>query len=107
MSQPKTKNNSATLEQTGQGQFRISGELDFQSVPIIWERSREMFDSSDSLVVDLEGVVRCNSAGLALLIEWMRYAKSYEKRISFHHIPEQMREIAEACGVDQFLPTPN
>lgn len=104
--QAKAKNNPATLDQIEKGQFRISGELDFQSVPIIWEKSQELFGSSDSVVVDLTGVVRCNSAGLALLIQWMRYAKSLDKRIVFHHIPEQMREIAKVCGVDQFLPTP-
>jgi len=103
---PNPKNNSASLEQTSNGRYAIAGELNFQSVPVVWEQSQQLFGSSNSIEIDLTGVVRSNSAGLALLIQWMRYAKSSNKSIAFHHIPEQMQEIAKVCGVDKYLPGP-
>jgi phospholipid transport system transporter-binding protein len=101
---PNPKNNTASLEQTGNGQFKVRGELDFQTVPAVWEKSQRLFADSASIAVDLAGVQRSNSAGLALLIQWMRYADTHDKRIAFHHIPEQMHEIARVCGVDNYLP---
>jgi len=104
MAQANQKNNSASLEQTGNGQFAITGELDFQSVPRVWEKSQQLFADCDDINIDLAGVIRTNSAGLALLIQWMRYANSHDKRINFQRVPEQMHEIAKVCGVDNYLP---
>ena len=105
MTQPK-KNNSrqAQIQVAGEGQFRISGDLDYQTIPQVLKSSQSMFAGQKSLTIDLSEVNRSNSAGLALLIEWMRFARSEGCSIRFLNIPEQMHQVAQLCGVEEQLP---
>jgi len=94
---------SADIEQTETGHFKMTGTLDFETVPVVWQKSLALFKSCDSLNIDFSAVTHSNSAGLALLIEWMRSARSNNQPIAFHHLPVQMQEIAKVCGVDKDL----
>ena len=53
---------------------------------------------------DLAGVERADSAGLALLIEWMRRARRAGRPVRFLNLPPQMLEIARAASLDRVLP---
>lgn len=55
--------------------------------------------------IDLKGITRADSAGLALLVAWMRDAEQMKKNIRFLNIPDQMRAIATVCGLNGLLPT--
>jgi len=77
----------------------VSGDLDFLTVPIVWKQSLPLLTASSELNFDLEKITFSNSAGLALLIEWMKYAKRSGKKIYFHHIPSQLNSIIKATGV--------
>ena len=92
------------IEAVADNQFRISGDLDFQTVPGVWKSSLSLFGGHQSLTIDLSGVSRSNSAGLGLLVEWMRYAKAQGCTIKFLNLPEQMLQVAQLCGVDEKLP---
>jgi len=87
-----------------EGYFRLVGELSFDTVPNLVERGEELFDGSPVLCIDLSGVDRADSAGLALLIEWTRSAREEGKQIRFVNIPAQMRDIARVSGLDNVLP---
>jgi anti-anti-sigma regulatory factor len=54
--------------------------------------------------IDLAGVTRSDSAGLALLIEWLRESEQLGKTITFLNMPAQMQSIARVCGLDGILP---
>jgi len=97
-------NSSDQLKQVADGQFLISGDLDFQTVPGVLKASQSLFANNKSITIDLSGVNSSNSAGLALLLEWMRYADSNAHSLTFLHLPDQMKEIAQLCGVDDKLP---
>jgi phospholipid transport system transporter-binding protein len=87
------------------GRFSISGELTFATVTGILEQSRGLFAQADEVIeVELGAVERVDSAGLALLIEWLRLARDMNKSIRFSHLPEQMKAIAAACDLDSILP---
>ena len=96
---------SVRLEQVDAGRFKITGTLNFDTVPEVWQKSLALFRGCDSLAIDFSEVTHSNSAGLALLTQWMREAQANKQTIMFHHIPAQMQEIARVCGVDQNLPT--
>jgi phospholipid transport system transporter-binding protein len=81
------------------GRLIISGDLDFFTVPIIWKQSLPLLSASRELNFDLEKISFSNSAGLALLVEWVKYAKASNKKIYFHHIPSQLNSIIKATGV--------
>jgi len=77
----------------------ISGDLNFLTVPLLWKQSLPLLAVSQELNFDLENITFSNSAGLALLIEWIKYAKQSKKNIHFHHIPSQLDSMIKASGV--------
>jgi len=50
-------------------------------------------------------VTRSDSAGLALLIEWLRESERYGKSVTFLNMPAQMQSISRLCGLDGILPS--
>ena len=88
-----------------EGRFKVSGELTFATVTGVLGESRELFtQAGESIEVELQEVGRVDSAGLALLIEWMREAHSQGKSIRFFDLPQQMMAIAAASDLDTILP---
>lgn len=96
--------NSVDIEPLEAGGFLLTGALTFETVPALWRRSTALFDNSDSLILDLRGITHTDSAGLALLIEWMRAARGKNRAIVFKNIPPQMMAIAKVSGLEQILP---
>lgn len=84
--------------------LRVGGELTFSTVNAILKQSQALFDPIKKLDIDLVNVTRSDSAGLVLLVEWIRSANQANKKIVFHNIPEQMLAIATASGLDELLP---
>ncbi|GMR07939.1 MAG: STAS domain-containing protein [Gammaproteobacteria bacterium] len=90
---------------TGQdGQFALTGVLSFQTVPAVWRQGLSMFNGEDAVHLDLKGVSRSDSAGLVLLIEWMRHLRLQSREISFTNVPRQMLAIARVSSLDKQLP---
>lgn len=94
----------ATLRAQGDGLYMVSGPLTFDSAPGLWREGLRLFEGSESLVLDLKDVTRTDSAGLALLVEWMREARRRSVDIRFRHIPEQLMAIARTCNLQALLP---
>jgi phospholipid transport system transporter-binding protein len=95
---------SAQLEEVEDSWFRLTGELNFDSVPELLKTSTSLFRDAERIDIDLSGVVRSGSAGLALLVEWMRQAEKMHKPIQFLNIPLQMMAIVRVSGLDQVCP---
>lgn len=85
----------------GDGAFEITGLLTFATVPELLQQSRAwLADDHRELAIDLGGVTRADSAGLALMIEWLRLARSRNRRLRFIHIPEQLQNLIRVSGLD-------
>lgn len=95
--------NTVSLDQSGEGRFAVVGDMIFSTVGDLLERSVEIFSYSSGLEIDLVGVERADSAGLALLIEWMKYAKRNGCGIDFLNMPGQMRAISRTSELDEVL----
>ncbi len=91
------------LEAVSPGHYRLIGELDFDSVPALAGRSEELFSGDGSVQVSLDAVGRGNSAGLALLVDWLREARRRGRNISFTNVPSQLLALARVSGVDELL----
>lgn len=92
------------LNRQAPGQFSLAGELSFATVPQLVEAGESLFEGVDQVSVDLTNVGRSDSAGLALLVSWIRLARQQGKQLSFHQIPEQLLGLARVSGVDHILP---
>ena len=91
------------LTKTADGRWLLQGELSSASVPAILKSSTRDFMASREIKVDLKRVTRADSAGLVLLVEWLRESERVGKSISFVNVPEQLLAIARLCGVDEIL----
>jgi len=92
------------LESAGEGLFSLHGQLDFVSVAALLISSKSQFDWSAAIVVDLQAVTDSNSAGLALLLEWMRLAAERKQKLHFRNLPAQLTQIAQINGLQELLP---
>jgi len=57
----------------------------------------------EQVTVDLAGVTRSDSAGLALLVEWLRESELAGNTIRFVNVPAQLLSIARVCGLEEIL----
>lgn len=97
---------SETQIQGEDGRFRLRGELSFATVNRLLHESRNtlFLTSSSDIDLELRDVSRADSAGLALLLQWVRMANEDKRTIRFHHLPEQLISIAEVAEVSALLP---
>jgi phospholipid transport system transporter-binding protein len=91
------------FEDLGDGRFALHGSLGFGTAARILEDSKALFADHTRIEVDLAGVTDSDSAGLALLIEWVNWAKHYAHEITYKDIPKQIRAIAEISEVEWML----
>lgn len=95
-------NSLATLVEENQ-RILVSGTLNFSSIVPLWEASLKLFPKYNAMEIDLANVVAVNSGGLALILEWIKYAKRSQKIIRFINIPLQLQSIAEVGGIDSLI----
>ena len=99
-----TRNGAARVTPQGSGTFAIDGVLTFDTVPELFDRADEWFrNGARSLTIDLKAVHRADSAGLALLVEWLRLAQSKGTELKLINVPEQMRSLIRVSGLSEAL----
>lgn len=87
----------------GDGKFEVRGDLTFRTAGIALEESKELFSDHSILEIDLGGVNKADSAGLALLLEWVNWAKNYVREIRFRNVPDEILSMAQISEVDDML----
>lgn len=92
------------IEQQGDC-LALSGELDHEGVCRALKAGRSWLGSGSAPVqVDLAGISRCESAGVALLLEWLRQARRQGRQIEFLHVPEQIQVLLKFFDLERVLP---
>lgn len=95
----------AHIDKLQQGVYRLSGVLDFATVTATLAQLRALFEPGVRLEIDLSGLERTNSAGLALLLELQALAKRHSVKLHFSGMPSQLADLARMSNVDDLLPT--
>lgn len=95
------------IARSGPGTYRLSGELSFTTVPQVWTAARRLIaedgSGSSALHLDLAGVERADSAGVALLLEWLREARRQGRHLRLDNVPAQMQAIARVSGLEELI----
>jgi len=91
------------LQDMGEGRFALTGEITFETAERVLLASEEPFEQHTRIEVDLEGVTKADSAGLALLLEWITWANHTVREIRFLSMPERILAIARTTEVEQLL----
>lgn len=85
----------------------VSGALTFETVPGLYQSSSGWFAGVGDLTIDLAQVERADSAGLALLIEWLRQARAANCKLHFANIPAPVQTLIRINGLQDALPNSN
>jgi phospholipid transport system transporter-binding protein len=91
------------LNDLGEGHFALNGEMTFETAERILLAREEPFEQHTRIEVDLAGITRSDSAGLALLLEWITWANHTVREIRFLSMPERVLAIARTTEVEQLL----
>lgn len=94
---------AATLEPAGEARFLVRGPVVFATAGELLAASERLFNGNGALVIDLSAVSDADSAGLALLIEWLRMGQQGSRPVSFTGIPDKLEAIARLSGVAGML----
>ena len=88
----------------GGGTFEMSGRLTFQTVPQFQEHANALLQGgAQPVTIDMRGVTLADSAGLALMIEWLQLAHAARRELVFTNIPEQVRHLIRVSGLERVL----
>ncbi|MEX2123107.1 MAG: STAS domain-containing protein [Woeseia sp.] len=91
------------LLDNGEGSFSLKGDMTFSTAGDILRESEEPFEKHTRIEVDLSGVTDTDSAGLALLLEWITWANHTVREIRFTGVPAVIDAIAKTTEVENLL----
>ena len=91
------------LTDLGSGKFSLSGDVSFRTAESVLRASDGLFNRGGEVQVDLSQVSRTDSAGMALLLEWLSRANNAGVHMRFAGIPEKIKAIAVTAEIDEFL----
>jgi phospholipid transport system transporter-binding protein len=100
----KARMSNATLTTGKDGNWLIHGELVFATVPGLLVQAARLFDGQKKLVIDLGGVTHSDSAGLALVLEWLDECRRAGRALQVQRPPQSMLDIARVSNVSDLLP---
>ena len=77
--------------------------MTFDTAERILRASEAPFEEHTQLEIDLSGVTGSDSAGLALLLEWVTWANHTVREVRFTGLPERVMAIAKTTEVEGLL----
>jgi phospholipid transport system transporter-binding protein len=91
------------MEDLGAGAFAIRGDLTFETIAAVLAASQSLFAAHQRIEIDLSEVAQADSAAVALLLEWLSWARGFDRQIQYQNIPPQILAIAQISGVAELL----
>lgn len=94
----------ALLQADGANRYRLTGAMTFASVADLRRAGRRVLrEGSGAVSFDLSGVDAADSAGLALLVDWLAFAAAHQRELRFEQLPASLRALADITDVQPML----
>ena len=97
------ESHTARLVGEGAGRYRLEGDVSFATVMHLLHDSRPKFEHEPNIRLDFSGVESIDSAGLALVIEWIREAKQQGHDLEIRNPPQRLLALARISDVERLL----
>jgi phospholipid transport system transporter-binding protein len=94
---------SAHLRRESEERFTLAGEITFATVPRLSKFGLELLRGSGERYLSLAAVERTDSAGLALLVDWLASARAQGISLHYEAMPDKLRGLAAISEVDALL----
>jgi len=91
----------AELKRIDDGRAELSGNLLHSTVTSIMQQGKNLIAAcGGSWTVDMQGVDKVSSSGVALVLEWLRVAEGHGYALKIRNLPEHMRPIIDISDLD-------
>ena len=93
------------LEGAGEGRLAAHGALTFASARAarVLGLAAVKDGGRGALEIDCQGIASADSAGLAVLIDWLGAARQAGRSLRYRGIPEDVRALARISQIEEFL----
>lgn len=92
------------IERMENNHYLLTGVLSFDTISQLQDDIETLTKQGPEIVLDLSGISRVDSAGIVVLLEWMKHARESGRQIFFANIPQQLLDIARVSDLDGILP---
>lgn len=94
-----------SISESSPGRVSVAGELTFATAREARQLGVLVFEAStaDRLVVDCAGVTRADSAGLAVLLDWLSWGRRRARAVLLENLPPTLIAIARISELDGLL----
>lgn len=96
---------SLFLNEANDHEWVLQGPLNVHTIRRIWLKGHHLLDktAAKEINLNLQDLTHSDSASVALLIDWLRYAKKHGKTLRLNHVPEKMQEIIRLSNLQNIL----
>ena len=91
------------IDEASPGSVRVSGELTFGNAAASLKAINDAVGRDGRSVLDLSGVTRSDSAGLACVLAVLAQAAERGHRLSVQNMPQNMHLLASVCEVEGLM----
>jgi len=83
----------------------LSGVLDYESILDVYKQGQKWLRNlvPEEAIIEMGQLTYSNSAGLLLLLDWLRTAIQEQKAISIEKIPDDLFALIKVSGLDNLL----
>lgn len=90
--------------QSGDNRMAVEGDMLVTNAVTLRHQGEALLASlSSPVTVDLSQVGAVSSAGVSVLLSWMRKSEALGKQLVVANIPEKMRDVCRVSGLDALL----
>ena|SRR5665213_190197 len=94
----------AAFVEVSSGRYRLEAPLTFATVTRLYHPGLERIAAAAAeLEFDLQGVAASDSAGLALLIDWLAEARARERTLRYRQPPQDLLALARLSEVEPLI----
>jgi phospholipid transport system transporter-binding protein len=91
------------IERLAPDRLRAAGELGFATAAHALRAGIEQIGRDGDQVIDLSGVTSGDSAGVAVLVEWVSASAALGIGLRYENVPPQMLAIARISDLEELL----
>lgn len=85
------------------GRFALEGEVRKEHIAALWAKGQELWSGLAEVELDLVAVEACDSAGLAMLVDWLRIANRRGQRLHLQNLTAQMSALARLGDLESLF----
>jgi phospholipid transport system transporter-binding protein len=92
-----------SITHAGFGRLQVRGAICFEGAAQALQAGLALIPHGERCTIDLAKVTEADSAGLAVLVEWLATARKRKSKIHYEGIPAQILAVARISDLDELL----